>query len=220
HFLCYKTRSSAPFNPVSSVLLTDEFETGNFTIKRHSTPASDICPPADKNSEGIVDPNTHLVGFQILPDGVTPTPMPRSNIRVVNQLDDVKVDLGRVLELLVPANKSVAPAPPPPAPDLNTINVDHYKCYLAKICRGQPRLAQKQVTVGTQFGSRKYNLVRVRRLCSPVDKNGSGIKNPMGHLLCYQARRASGEPRATSIHVATNDNEFGVLQLDTQETTT
>ena len=220
HFLCYKTRSSAPFSPVSSVTLADEFESGTFTIKRHSFPAVSVCPPADKNSEGIVDSNTHLVGFQVAPATVTSTAAPRNNIRVVNQLDDVQVDVGRVRELLVPANKSVAPAPPPPAPDLGTINVDHYKCYLARLSRGQPRLAQKTVTVGTQFETRKYNLVRIRKLCTPVDKNGGGIKNPLGHLLCYQARRAPGEAAHTSTNVSTNDNEFGVLQLEVRETTT
>src|SRR5215470_9701509 len=219
HFLCYKTRSGAAFSPVSSVTLNDEFETGTFTIKRHSFPASAICPPADKNGEGIVDPNTHLVGFQVAPATVTSTGAPKTGIRVVNQLDDVKVDVGRVRQLMVPANKSVAPAPPPPAPDLNTINVDHYKCYIARLSPGQAHLAQKTVTVGTQFQTRKYNLVRIRQLCTPVDKNGGGIKNPLGHLLCYQARRAPGEAAAASMNVSTNDSEFGVLQLETKETT-
>src|SRR5207249_4436837 len=136
HFLCYKSRSSAPFSAISSVTLADEFESGTFTIKRHSFPAASLCPPADKNSEGIVDSNTHLVGFQVAPATVTSTAAPRNNIRVVNQLDDVQVDVRRARDLLVPANKSVAPAPPPPAPDLMTINVDHYKCYLARLSRG------------------------------------------------------------------------------------
>src|SRR5206468_7188421 len=88
HSLCYKTRSSAALSPISTVTLNDEFETGTFTIKRHSFPAASLCPPADKTSEGIVDPNTHLVGFQVAPATVTPTAAPRNNIRVVNQLDD------------------------------------------------------------------------------------------------------------------------------------
>jgi hypothetical protein len=218
HFLCYKSRQAASFDAVSNVTLADQFESGTFTIRRHSFPGSQICPPADKNGEGIVDPNTHLLAFEIQEPGpgqVIPTAAPRSNIRVVNQFDDVNVDIGRVAELLVPANKSVAPNPPPPAPDLGTINVDHFKCYLAKISRGQARLARKQATLGTQFETRKYNLTRVMRLCTPVDKNGGGIKNPYGHLLCYRARHARGEARHVPTQVSTNDSEFGVLQLET-----
>jgi hypothetical protein len=72
------------------------------------------------------------------------------------------------------------------------------------------------VSVSDQFTSPKLlTLKKVRHLCTPVDKNGEGIKNVNVHLACYQAKPANGQPKhARQLGVNTN-NQFGPLVLGT-----
>ena len=51
----------------------------------------------------------------------------------------------------------------------------------------------KGVSLADQFETKLYDIVKPRRLCGPVDKNGEGIKiseEPEDHLLCYEAQHA------------------------------
>src|SRR2546427_5667122 len=102
HFLCYRM-SPGNFGPLT-VNLVDQFETGGFSVRS----LGEVCAPANKNGEGVVDSVTHLVAYNIKPVSVTATPgaPPRSGIRVVNQLMDFHVDIIRADRLLVPSNKS------------------------------------------------------------------------------------------------------------------
>lgn len=43
------------------VSLTDQFGSGDFEVKK----VKGLCNPADKNGEGMGDPITHLVGYDI-----------------------------------------------------------------------------------------------------------------------------------------------------------
>ena len=56
---------------------------------------------------------------------------------------------------------------------------------------------------------RLFDLKKVARLCTPVDKNGEGIKNPDRHLLCYKALavpRQPLQPQPTGVQVS---DQFG-----------
>ena len=50
------------------------------------------------------------------------------------------------------------------------------------------------------------NLVKPKRLCVPVDKNGEGINNPNRQMLCYKTK--AGGPITVPTQVFTN-NQFG-----------
>ena len=60
--------------------------------------------------------------------------------------------------------------------------LDHFQCYPVK-----PLSATKLRRVGVrdEFGSGKQAVGRPVRLCNPASKNGSRIRDPRDHLLCY-----------------------------------
>ena len=70
------------------------------------------------------------------------------------------------------------------------------------------------VTILDQFGQPGLaDVVRPTRLCTPVDKNGEGIKNTAGHLMCYKVVPATRK-RFDVFHVFLN-NQFGPELVDT-----
>jgi hypothetical protein len=72
------------------------------------------------------------------------------------------------------------------------------------------------VTTGSSLTAppKTFAVKKPRRLCVATDRDGNGRQTPRENLLCYQVRRAPGEPahlRATAL-VLTDD--FGVHTLD------
>src|SRR6266852_24220 len=217
HMLCHKQKdtSATKFIPVTSVTIDDAFETGGiFTVSKDKS----ICAPADKNAEGVVDSNTHLEAYSIKATTAgTASAEPRLGVKVVNQFHPIgtpySVDLSKGDLLLVPANKTDAPAPPPGSPPGPGINVDHYRCWRAKASKtpAQPKLAI-MASVVDQFQTNNFVLKKVSRLCVPANKNAGGFKSAHPEeaaLLCYKASLAKGEVKPTAKTVATND-QFGV----------
>jgi hypothetical protein len=211
HFLCYKTKptnGSERFTP-RPVSLADQFDAAarNFDVTR---PLS-LCNPADKEGEGITDPNTHLKGYQIKLTTTDPPQAPdvKHAVRVTNQFGEVLLDTLRPDRLLVPTAKSLAGPVDPPGPN----NVDHYKCYKVRKSRGAPKFKPiLGVAVSDQFIAQPpklFDLKKPTRLCTPVDKNGEGIKNPNNHLLCYQAKPVKGQPRHQPVSPIFVNNQFG-----------
>jgi hypothetical protein len=213
-FLCYKVKvtTMAPM----TVSLSDQFESGTASV----TKVRQLCAPGNKNGEGVFDTTTHLVSYSIKPDAKHQR---RTNILVENQIGidgtgttGIRLDTTKADLLLVPSNKSLTVTPL--APDLNAINVDHYKCYKVKVTSGTPKLAKGiTVSVEDQFNSpaKVFTLKKPKHLCTPVDKNGEGIKNPEAHLLCYQAKGASGQPkhvRQTGVRI---NNQIGLSVFST-----
>jgi hypothetical protein len=92
----------------------------------------------------------------------------------------------------VPAN--IDPMTPPPAPDGSTHNVNHYKCYKAKVTPDTPAVpAGATVTVANGFDAlQTFAVKKPRHLCAPVDANGEGIENPNAYLVCYKVKAPSG----------------------------
>lgn len=210
HFLCYRVRDVTvpPFAPVPGVSLSDQFESGSFDVKKPLA----LCAPANKRGEGIVDEVTHLKSYRLRPHIKH---VRQRNVRVVNQFGEVFVDTVNSDRLLVPTAKNLTTAPPEPGPT----NVDHYKCYKVAISKGRPKFQPlSQVAVADQFESRLFDLKKPTHLCTPVSTNGGAIKNPAGHLLCYQASLSRTEPKqpphapVRSINV---NNQFGPERLDT-----
>jgi hypothetical protein len=101
--------------------------------------------------------------------------------------------------------------------------VDHYKCYTVNVTKGTPKFEPiLGVAVSDQFieaqvpsPPRLFDLKKPTALCTPVNKNNEGIKNPDRHLLCYQANRAKGQPKHDKVEGIHVHNQFGPEQLNT-----
>jgi hypothetical protein len=209
-FVCYRSGSVNPPN-VFGVQLADQFESLTMTVEKPKL----LCTPADKNGEGTVNEDVHLRTRRTMPG---PPFVRRNNILVRNQLGDIRVDLIKRDVLMIPSLKS-SPGGAflgPPTPG----EVDHYKCYKARVTKGTPKLPLGlQVTFTDQFTSvpKILDVKKVRSLCAPVNKNGEGISEPLPHLLCYRVKAALGQPP----HVPQVDlgvsNQFGDERVKTKK---
>jgi hypothetical protein len=161
-----------------------------------------LCTPADKNGEGIADPDTHLTAIRVKGPHA-----PRQNIRIDNQFGTLFFDTRRTETLLVPSNKTLAPTPPPTSPALGAY--DHFRCVRVTRTKGTVAFVRRTVQVADQFGVRELRVIRPLTLCAPTDKNGEGIVDPDNHLVCYKAV-ASPPHGADGVQVA---NQFGDLVL-------
>jgi hypothetical protein len=105
-------------------------------------------------------------------------------------VDTIKPD-----RLLVPATQSATEPAPPPNPATN--RVDSLKCYTVKPSRGQPRLTTiPSVSVNDAFAQPKlYDVVKPTRLCNPIDQDELVREAVDDHLMCYQVKLATTEPR-------------------------
>ena len=214
-FICYQARESRlgeRFEPLD-VLLDDELDgPGTYTVRAPRA----LCLAASVDGGVVVDAVTHLESFSVRPTGTTPDHIRRTALEV-KSLGPLFVDTSKPDRLLVPASmdtQSPVTAPLPFAHD-----VDHYKCYKARITKRSPKYWPKDVQLGIddELESRAYDIRRPNALCTPVDKNGEGIKDPTRHMMCYQARRAKGEAKHTfaiGVHTAT---QFGQGQRDTRK---
>jgi len=206
HYLCYKAklRSPAAYYPFT---LADQFETTTAHVRK----VKDLCPPANKNGEGIHDAVTHEEAYQIQQDTAH---VPQLNLTVTDQFGTLHVDTVKPDRLLVPTNKSLTPPnPDPPAPGV----ADHYKCYRIKVTSHTTGLTKgTQATVEDQFQTRLYDVRKPKLLCNPVDKNGEGIEHPLAHLMCYQVKTAKGQQRTVPVvgQILTA-NQFFTETLDT-----
>jgi cysteine-rich repeat protein len=216
-FLCYKagtTRGTPAFVPIPGLPLADDFESGPFVVKK---PVG-LCTPADKNGEGTVDLATHLERYKInLPVGA-PEHVRRVGVRMTNQLGTLSFDTRKADSLLVPAAKSLVAPPPPPDPQAH--DVDHYKCYKVGVTPGTPGLPKGlQVAVADQFTAppKVLDVKKPRLLCNPVDKNGEGIRNPARHLVCYKVKPAEGQPPHLPRIGVFVTGQFGPEQLSTKK---
>ena len=215
HYLCYSAartpRTTPPtlaFTP-RIVSLVDAIESSAAEVKK---PVA-ICPPADKNGEGMLDPVTHEEAYSITSELKHAR---LSGVIVTDQFGTLSLNTVKADRLLVPTNKGLGAAPAgPPAPGA----ADHYKCYLVNVTVRTPRFpVGVQATVADQFENRIYNIKRPHRLCVPVDLNSEGIQSPAANLLCYTASAAIGQPRHTKVlgQIYT-DNQFGTYRLNTSK---
>ena len=183
------------------VALSDQFGSGVFAVKR---PAA-LCNPADKNGEGISDASTHLRSYKIeAAPGQTPHAR-RTGVRIENQFHpaqgELLIDTIKPDRLLVPTAKSLSE--PVTAPDPGSHGVDHFACYKVRPSKGAATFSRiRDVSVVDQFQQpRLVDLTHPTRLCTPVDKNGEGIKNESGHLMCYRAIPVKQPDRSRHVSV-------------------
>ena len=105
HFKCYKVRitKGKPKFSKQTVTLKDQFITTakQFLVKRQTT----LCTPVDKNGDGILDPDAHLMCYKI-----RRTSKPKfkkvKGVHVDNQFGPGRVNVKRPTELCVPSTKT------------------------------------------------------------------------------------------------------------------
>src|SRR5262249_35626825 len=214
HFLCYKARTTNTFTftPVTGASPSDEFD-ASFVFD--ATRPARLCTPADTNGEGIPDPATHETGYQLVAEETTPKHVSRTHLTVRNQFGDIGLDTVKPDFLLVPTAESATDDPPPPGPN----EVDNYKCYKVRPTPGTAKFARTTAMVADQFTSpaKSLDVLQPSHLCTPVDLNGSGIKHPLVHQLCYKVKRSKGAPRhVPELGLHLNNRFSGVERLDTQ----
>ena len=223
HFLSYQIKKSkgVPKFEKREVFLADRFGEGDFEVKK---PVA-LLNPADKNGEGITDPNTHLISYRVK----GPKFEKLEDVPVEDQFGQLLLDVKRPDRLLVPASKNLSSLPDPPI--IGAINLDHFLCYPVKESKrpqgddddddddddGGSHLPV-QAFVVDQFNQPKvFDVRRPTRLCNSVNKEGEGIKNPNSQLLCYQVKPARGEPRHQRIKNIFVHDQFGPKQMDTKK---
>jgi hypothetical protein len=209
-FLCYKarpTKGSARFEP-RDVTLADAFESRETEVLKPKA----LCNPSDRDGAGIGDETAHFESYQIR-SSEKHEKVP--SIAVVNSLGSLTLATVKEDRLLVPSAKLL----PVSRRAVVIPELDHFKCYKAKVAKGTPKLPKGvQVTLADQFdpkSARTFDVKKPKHLCLPVDKNGEGIKNPDGHLLCYQVTIPRGQPKHVArvgVHVG---DQFGGEQLNT-----
>ena len=220
HFLFYKTKKTSQgpkFFKFGPVTLEDQFRTANYDVLGPKR----LGLPADKNGEGFIDgssaDSTHLKEYKIKPSSGAAPFQKISNIQVENQFNHLTLEALKLDSLLVPTNKNLTGAADPV--DENTLNVDHFLCYKARVQKKDDAGANlpnfprgTQIVVTDQFDQpdRQYDLLRVSRLCNPVKKTGTptflngpqrnqpkivspanAFKHAEAHLVCYVAKLAS-----------------------------
>ncbi len=213
-FACFATSSSSvgPIFAGVDVDLDDAFDPPQ-TYSADS--ARSLCVPASVDGEPITDAATHLVGHPIRAQAGAPPHAPQTAY-FVRGLGPIFLETIRPDRLLVPSSASLLGKVPPP--DNTSHAVDHYKCYKAKAASGTPAYFPKGVQLGLvdTIEERIYDIRKPTRLCTPVDKNGEGIKNPNGLLLCYQARQARGQPAHVQVQGIYTNSQLSPDRLDTR----
>ena len=210
HFLCYKakeTKGSSRFDPdpYNPVALDDQFEDKLFDLKRRDR----LCNPANQNSAGISDEQTHLLSYLIRETKGQPKHSRQTNLRVTNQFGNLWVDTLKPERLLVPAAKDEQ-APPAGPPNPNDHDVDHYECYKVRQSAGLPKFQRRVLSLEDQFGQPAlYDVRRPTRLCTPViknqepgtDKEGNApdVLSGQAQLGPAQVRQGAGDLRGGSV---------------------
>jgi len=209
-FLCYKVRRNpAGERFTSQVVSLDDAVDGAIDFKVLTDVA--LCTPGELNQSGVLaDASTHLEGYKITLAPGEPNLLPRLGLHFESVFGPIVVDTKpRVDRLLVPT--AASDSGPVSAPDPNGHDVDHYECHQATLSRLAPDYFPRtaQAHFSGAFDAADYDLRRPSRVCAPVDKNGEGIKNAEGYLICYPAKvdkSSTKHVRRFGIHAA---NQFG-----------
>ncbi|HYC54768.1 MAG TPA: lamin tail domain-containing protein [Candidatus Binatia bacterium] len=203
-FLCYRTRRRADSSTLTPLTVTveDEFDGEvDYTVTRPQT----ICMAGALNGAPAYDDQTHLRSYEIRAVAGEPLHVPRIGLFYEGGLAPVFVDTTKAEGLLVPAH--VDPSSPPAEPVAMNHGVDFYKCYRTTVPSSSPRYfpTKAQSAFADEFEDRSYLLRPPTRVCTPASLDGSAVKTPGRHLLCYRASRDKFFPKhapVAGVHTA------------------
>jgi hypothetical protein len=198
HFKCYKTRAGVPFTP-TMVHLTDQFGGNNTQVVRPFR----LCNPADKNSEGMIDPTAHAMCYQIRDTGGR---LAHRNVLVQNQFGEQVLTVLRPETYCVPASKNSVPVAQP---------FDRMKCYQVKQTAGEHAFPAVNVSLTDQFESKDTTVLKPFLICNPTDQDDEGTLNPSCHLTCYKIKDVGGQTPFTPRDITEQDefNESSVSAI-------
>jgi len=217
HFLFYSVKTTeltTPFFKFGPVVLADNFASRKYLVQKLAA----VGLPADKNGEGTMDAQTHLVEYKVKAAAGEQQFQKVSNVHVANQCDGFYAELKGPTSVMVPSNKDLTV--PPLAPTELDHNIDHFICYKTKYQKELPGNITlppfpkgMQVDVTDQFQTRRYDLKKVTKICNPIAKSEDGgdpsrwlegpaegnlkpispstIRHASDRLVCYKAKRAS-----------------------------
>jgi hypothetical protein len=182
HFQCYDIHRPATGEDVT---LADRFGPSNVRVIRPRR----ICAPASKNGEnpGAPQADDHLTAYKIRQ--TSPRFERELDQLVVNQFGELRVDLVRPEQLLVPTGKSLGSDPLP----AYVAGIDHFKCYRAK----RPNFREFAIQIEDQFGMLTLDIKRPMRFCAAANKNGEGVNDLSSGLMCYRTRTRQRPIRGT-----------------------
>jgi hypothetical protein len=209
HYMCYKARLAVGQTKLplgTQIGLEDQFDGSpqTFDVKKEIS----ICNPAQRNGSPLVEGTVHQEGYQIKAAKGAPK-FVQSDRDTVDAYANRILTVTRPVSLLVPSNKVPGSGGAPPYAGTN---VDHYKCYNAKLAKGQPKFTPPSTpqTVTDQFypSGQVFNVKKVTKLCNPVSANGGTIQDSDSHLVCYQVKLPPGT-LFTKQTVSTNNPDFG-----------
>ncbi len=210
HYMTYKVRRTPGSTKFQRVDVTVDDPTFGENRTLTAVRPTALALPADKNGEGTLDDVTHLESYRVRRASGTAKHV-KQTVAVTNQFGATLIETQKEDRLLVPTEKDLLNPIPNP---LNPASVDHFLCYKVKRPSGFAKI--EGVSVADQFEDRLYDLVRPRLLCNAADKNSEGIINPDAHLLCYQAKRASGAAKHTKVEGIHVHTQFGPEQLNSR----
>jgi hypothetical protein len=125
-------------------------------------------------------------------------------VTVENQFETRSYQVKQPTRLCNPASKSI----PPSIPGMIPSGIDHFRCYGIE---GGP--LNRAVSLRDQFGTQQAVVGEPEYLCNPASKNGSGIQNPAGHLVCYEL----GEVDPFSERRVSVRDQFGLQTLTVED---
>ncbi|HEY2389441.1 MAG TPA: thrombospondin type 3 repeat-containing protein, partial [Candidatus Binatia bacterium] len=202
-FQCYDAGARGS-QVVHGVKLVDRYSTSTVDLVEPKR----VCNPADLNGDDPDAPTheQHLVAYRIRRTSPRPD-LPRDQT-IESPFGTLTFDLTKADLVLVPSAKSTSA---PPAP-LTNVTIDHFQCY--RISHGRTRL--NNLAIIDEFGHLGIDIKRPRRLCVPVDQNGTSPNAPVhpAQLMCYDVRlRATSRPFVgpRQIFIA---NQFGSATLE------
>jgi hypothetical protein len=211
-YFCYAGSASTPFETVP-LEIEDEFDGSVIYDARRP---SSVCLAGERDSVAAIDPSTHLRAYELRTVSGEPEHVPVLAAHYENVLGTVYVDIASPGRLLVPA--SVDLSAPTGEPDFGTHGVDYYKCYRARMTRSRPKYFPTNVQMHFEdpFEDRDYLLRPPTRVCVPASINGSSIKTPGRHLLCYKAGRGRYMPPHTTRDGVHTADLLGATEMETR----
>lgn len=204
HYKCYSVRAQTRFR-ARTVELRDQLGYEQVRVVKPVT----LCNPVRKNDEPIQNKRAHLKCYTITTIAQDHSGGGAYVIR--DQFGRREIEIGKAERLCLPSTKQIVGKRGQPPLGSGAASLlalgDHYKCY-----RATGPAASTVVDLRDQFDRERVTVGKLRRLCTPVQKNQTKIQHPLTHLACYQIVAVKGQAPFSPLTVRVR-NQFGIELL-------
>ena len=159
-----------------------------------------LCTAASAGTDAVADATIELRGYAAH-TASREAPRDTTAVRIVTQLGESTLDVGRLAGYAVPAVTD--PQAPLPTTTASEHAVDRFACFSVTVPRAARNgMRATHVTVGDRFLDPPVSLVvkKPRRLCTPVATASRPMRVPTRHLLCHDVGRVR-PPHVRRVHV-------------------